>query len=68
MVSGTAPGIYDASEIELISLGGGPHSEAGSFFEASMHNASASEEKRELESAYKDLYNHVHGKAVRTNL
>lgn len=53
-MSGTAP-LYDASEIELISLGGGLTSEAGSIFDGSLNNAS--DERNELELAYKDLYN-----------
>lgn len=55
MVSGTAPGNLEPSEIEFLSMGG-PPSEAGSLFDTSLNAAVACDERRELELAYKDLY------------
>lgn len=56
MVSGTAY-VQDPSDMELLSMcGGGPASEAGSLFDTTQNNAAASDERRELEAAYKDLH------------
>ena len=65
-VSGTAPFHQEPSDVEFLSIGfgGGPPSEGGSFFDTSLN---AQDERRELELAYKDLYNQVHGKALQTS-
>ena len=58
-MSGTAPGVQDPSEVDFLSIngGGGAPSEAGSLFENTPNNTVAGDNKRELELAYKDLYN-----------
>ena len=55
MVSGTALLQHEPSDMELMSLGG-PPSEAGSLFDTTLNNAAACDERRELEDAFKDLY------------
>jgi len=58
MVSGTTPFVQEPSDIEgALSMGGGPPSEAGSIFDTTLNNAAAADDRRELEIAYKDLYN-----------
>ena len=66
MVSGTTPFVQEPSDIEgVLSMGGGPPSEAGSIFDTTLNNAAAADDRRDLELAYKDLYNEIHGKAGR---
>jgi len=58
MISGTTPFVQEPSDIEgVLSMGGGPPSEAGSILDTTLNNAAAADDRRDLELAYKDLYN-----------
>ena len=59
IVSGTAPGVQEPSDVDFLSINGGgcAPSDAGSLFENTPNHTVASDNKRELELAYKDLYN-----------
>ena len=55
--------------MELLSIcGGGPPSEGGSLFDCAQNNAAASDDRRELDQAYKDLYKQIHSKVSRMSI
>ena len=66
MVSGTNHG-EPHSDTEMISMGGGPPSEAGSTIVETMSNIQAAkDEKRELDQLFRELLSHMRKVKYRT--
>ena len=58
--------MQEPSDVEgIFSACGGPPSEAGSILDTTLNGVAAADDRRELESAYKDLSNQIHNRGAR---